>query len=88
MEKKHRVPWNYDVDLGHGGQQQASDSSASGANRGGKGIARSTQDGGMGRRRRQIETLVVGVGLGTDWQGGRWDKNVLKVLKFCVLVMV
>ena len=63
--EKRRVSWSSDFYLGHGGQQQASDSSASGANSGGEG-ARSTQDGGMARRRRQIESLVARGGSGTD----------------------
>ena len=69
--EKRRVSRSSDVDLGHGGQQQISNSSASvasssGADRGGKGRDRSTHDGGTGRRRRQSKSLVAGGGLGTD----------------------
>ena len=64
--KQRRVLWGSDVELVHGEQQQATDSSASGADRGGKGRARSTQDGGKGRSLRQGESLVAGRGLGTD----------------------
>ena len=52
--------------VGHGGQQQASASSAKSASTGGNRRARPTQDGGMGRILRQRESLVAGGGSGTD----------------------